>query len=247
MIPGLETPPSLDEYDNRDPCIDEPGEPIAGQEDVGGYCIPPWEIAPKQRTSAPLAEGGPTPLWPIETGRKKKVRVSYQDQRDKWHGSWGRHMGASRKGDDGTKRHHAGVDLYADEGDIVRAMEDGIVIGVLPFHHGTWAMYVLHEGGVVVNYGEVETNSWTEFGFPLRIDEPVHVTAGQPLARVGLQSGGSTMLHFETYDPNVTMENIKDGDMRWWWGEAAPEGLLDPSKYLVKAQRNWFLEKGLVS
>lgn len=308
--PGDE-PPSAAEYDNSPPCIAVPttdGDGIsgyatrhlfAGWED-GGYCTPPWDLEPEQRTSAPFAlvraetmEDVSRPLWPIETERESKVRVSYRDVRGKWHGAWGRHIGATRRGaesgrgaeggtkqgreakrgakqgrgakrgggrgrgaesgasrgDDGSRRHHSGVDLYADEGDKVLAAEDGELIAMLPFHHGTWAMYVRNTDGQIANYGEVAKNSWMEFGFPMRVaeGEAVKARAGQVLGRVGLQSGGDTMMHFEMYAPVVTLANIRAGEMSWPFGESAPTGLLDPSRYLVVAQKTWFDQKAEVT
>ena len=275
IVPGDE-PPSADEYDNTPPCVIIPNTDSEGNAsgisgyatryayagwEEGGYCTPPWDLEPEQRTSAPFAAVPaetaevPPPLWPIDTERENKVRVSYRDVRGKWHGAWGRHVGSTRKGGDGSKRHHAGIDLYADEGDIVRAMEDGEIIGMLPFHHGTWAIYVRNDDGQIVNYGEVEKYSWREFGFPLQIiegettEEPEvrRVRAGQPLARVGLQSGGSTMLHLETYAPEITLADVRAGNLRWPFGESAPPGLLDPSRYLVVAQKTWYDQQAEVA
>lgn len=236
--------PTADEYDDRPPCEhfdfgDEPPE-------EGGACIPPWELEPQERTSAPFVDGLPAPHWPVETLEEDKVVVAYRDVRKKWHGQWGRHIGAKRQGSAGEKKHHAGVDLYADEGDVVRAMEGGEVIAQLPFHHGTWAVYVRHDSGPIVNYGEVEKGSWTEFGFPLQVLEGetqiVRVEAGDPLARIGRQSGGGTMLHLETYEPQVTLSQIRARELQWSFGETAPPGLADPTFALLRAQQRWYME-----
>ena len=140
-----------------------------------------------------------------------------------------------------------GVDLVADEGDIVVAMEDGEVIGMLPFHHGTWSVYVRNADGKVVNYGEVAKHSWVEFDLPMQVidgqTETVLVRAGDPLGRIGLQTGGGTMLHFETYAPDITLAHVRAGGLQWPHGENAPHGLLDPSAYLVAAQHKWYFDK----
>src|SRR5690606_13340370 len=112
---------------------------------------------------------------------------------------------------------HAGVDLFARKGDVVVAPEDGRVLAILPFNAGTWAVYVrslLDDG--VVNLGEVEKLSWREFG--VKPGQTVHV--GQPLARIGVQAKGSTMLHLETYgvdgvDDETVVAAIRAGELSW--------------------------------
>lgn len=257
MFDPDEQPPSPEEYDDRPPCevFEQAGERgFMMARDGGGSCTPPWDLEPEQRTSAPLAQRTPgvDPLWPISTNAEHMVRVSYRDVRGKWHGKWGYHVGSKRKGDDGTMHHHSGVDLYANEGDPVVAMEDGEVIAMLPFHHDTWSVYVRNSDGKIVNYGEVEKNSWMDYGLPMQIlegetTEPAQkrtVKAGQTIGRVGRQSGGSTMLHFETYAPDITVSDIRAGNLQWPYGENAPAGLLDPSGYLVAAQHTWFFTQG---
>src|SRR5262245_59879516 len=66
---------------------------------------------------------------------------------------------------DNPRRHHAGVDLFANAGDAVIAVEDGTVIGFYPFLRAatgemSYAMLVAHDG-YVANYGEVRENSLT--------------------------------------------------------------------------------------
>jgi murein DD-endopeptidase MepM/ murein hydrolase activator NlpD len=229
-----EEPPLGLAFDDRAPCA-MPGAPQGDEE--GGYCVPPADLEPKPRTSRPLAEGGPNPLWPVLVKDERKVRVAYEDVHSIFHGRWGRHFGSSRKGSDGIQRFHAGIDLSAVPGDKVVAMEDGEVIAILPFHLGSWAVYVRNDSGIVVNYGEVEKNSWT-----VRVGD--RVSAGQVLARIGTMYGGSSMLHLETYAPGTPVSDIREGEMRWTKDEPAPDSLLDPSRYLVRAQRTWFSPKG---
>lgn len=232
-------------YDNRPPCRAvesvEGGQVLFADEE-GGECTPPWELEPKKRTSAPFAEGGPRPLFPLQSTDDQKLLVSYQDVRNFWHGKWGRHFGTSRSGDDGLKRLHSGIDLFGDEGDIVRSMEDGEILAALPFHHGTFAVYVLNDSGIIVNYGEVDPQSLDEFDIQRGTDTGQRVTAGQPIARVGKMREES-MLHLETYSEAATLDDIRQGKLRWPRNESAPPNLLDPSRYLVRAQRVAYEDK----
>ncbi len=243
-----EDPPPGIEYDEYDsPCVGFPPDPtevpvaagLEGDEpdDGGGFCIAPSELVPKAKTEAAFAQGGPRPRWPLKTKAKRKLQVSYQDVRDKWHGRWGRHFGASRANKEGDKRIHVGVDLFADPGDEVVATEDGEILAILPFYKGTSAVYLLTDSGLIVNYGELEPSSWTKYGIRGGIGTQQRVSAGDTLARVGLSTDGSHMLHIETYEPTVSVDEIRQGIMRWPKGEPPPAGMLDPSEYLVRAQR----------
>lgn len=243
-------PPGEDDYDDRLPCVtDEAIEDapdaaavslLEGAEDGG--CLLPAAIVPKKTTTVPDAaapESGEAPTWPVRTANKRQVRVSYQDVRGKWHGRWGRRFAALRrkKGASSGGRRHAGVDLFADAGDAVLAAEPGEIVAMFPFTAGTWAVYVRSPDGTVINYGEVKKGSWKDFG--RRVGDTV--VAGDPLARVGAQTGGGAhMLHLEIYDADVTVEKIRKGGMQWPYGQDAPPELLDPTRYLLLAQRRWF-------
>ncbi len=234
-----EPPPPGIEYDQHDaPCVDEPEPgpdpaPVAYGLDAESFCTPPADLEPKQRTEVPFAVGGDRPIWPIDTNARRKLQVSYQDVRGKWHGRWGREFGASRRSKSGRKRRHVAVDLFADPGDVVVATEPGEVLAALPFYKGTGALYLLTDSGIIINYGELERNSWRKFG----ATAGTRVQAGDELGRVGLAHGGSHMLHLEIYEPDVTIEDIRKGKMQWYKGEPPPEGMLDPTRYLVRAQR----------
>lgn len=202
----------------------------------GSYCLPPKDLEPLRKTEVAFAEGADRPLWPLATDDDRKIRVSYEDVREKWHGRWGRHFGATRNGERG-KRVHVGVDLFADEGDIVVAMEPGEVLATLPFHSDTDAIYIQHDSGQIVNYGEIAPSSHKEFGITRGIGTGQRVDAGQPLARVGLADGVTHMLHVETFAPETEIDRIRNGKMQWYVGDVAPVGMLDPTRYLVRAQK----------
>lgn len=228
------------EYDEFDaPCVgpepDEDGEgaPLSLGEGEQ-FCTPPAELEPRAKTEVPFAEGGPRPRWPLQTNVKRKLAVSYQDVRGKWHGRWGREFGASRKSKKtGGQRVHVGIDLFADPGDVVLATEAGQILAGLPFYKKTGALYLLTDSGLIINYGELDHGSWHDFG----LQAGDRVDAGDKLARVGLSEDGSHMLHLETYEPDVTVDKIRQGAMQWWKGDPPPVGLLDPTRYLVQAQR----------
>jgi len=233
----VEDEPADIEYDEFDaPCIgpEDPDDAAALSAPASEFCTLPSELEPRKKTDVEFAVGGDRPKWPIDTNAKRKLQVSYQDVRGKWHGRWGREFGATRKSKKtGAERVHVGVDLFADPGDVIVATEGGQVLAALPFYKGTGALYLLTDGGVIVNYGEIERGSWRDFD----VAAGTRVKAGDELGRVGVSDDGSHMLHVETYAPGVTVEQIRRGEMQWWKGDAPPLGILDPTRYLVRAQR----------
>ena len=78
----------------------------------------------------------------------------------------------------------------------------------------------------MINYGEVLAGSWQDFG----LHKNAKVEAGQPIARVG-KIHDSSMCHFETYVSGTTK------NQRYLVG-SKPEGLLDPTKYLLHLAAN---------
>lgn len=236
------------EYDDEPPCREVPVSagpmgPMQGEE----FCVPASDLEPQAHTDLPFAAGGARPVWPLKTHDDDKLRVSYEDVRGKWHGKWGREFGAKRtsvdEGGNEYRRVHVGVDLFADPGDVVVAPEDGDVIAALPFYKGTGALYLLTDSGIIVNMGEIADRSWTKFGIPSGI-ETTRVHAGDPIAKVGKSSDGSHMLHVETYRADTTTDEIRKGAMRWRVGDDPPAKVLDPTRYLVRAQRVFYESKG---
>lgn len=123
---------------------------------------------------------------------------------------------------DNPRRRHVGVDLFANAGDAVLAVEDGVIVGFYPFLRAssgemTYALLVAH-AGYVANYGEVRENSLRARG--LRIGAPVR--AGQNIASVS----DTAQLHFETYAAGVTRNRS------WDWGAPRPPGVVDPTPRL---------------
>ena len=173
--------------------------------------------------SFPFAEGSSNPAWPVRSRHKYGRTVSYTSEQGVTFGSPARQFMASR-GE--GERYHAGIDVYANIGDTVLAMESGVIVNRYHFFHGTWCLIQQCDSGLVILYGEVEKNSWKKF----RIQRGTRVEKGTKLALVGQMSGGSHMLHIETYKAGTTKNEqvIEPGK-----GPA-----LDPTRYLLLAKMN---------
>jgi hypothetical protein len=123
---------------------------------------------------------------------------------------------------DNPTRRHVGVDLFADPGDTVVAIEDGKILANYPFLRAatgqmSWCVLIAHRG-YVATYGEVEdglTDVWD-----LRVGDAV--VGGQFIANIS----DTGQLHFECYDPGVT-HNIS-----WPNGAPQPACVRDPTPFL---------------
>lgn len=128
---------------------------------------------------------------------------------------------------------HEGVDLYVPEGTLITAVEDGEVVGIMPFtgeHAGspwwrnTWAVMVEGQTGVVL-YGELE---------PLLSLRDRRVMAGDLIGNATTvltkdKGRPMCMLHLELYEHGVREP------MEWKLGEDQPFGLCDPTPYFGAA------------
>jgi murein DD-endopeptidase MepM/ murein hydrolase activator NlpD len=177
----------------------------------------------------PFAEGG-SPIWPIAASstNARKYEVPYKDVSGKWHGNAARAFKAARDG-----RFHCGVDLYANGGDILLAPEDGVVVGRQTFLHGTGAMLIQLDSGIVVLLGETKMGGAEEVA--REYNQPIakigaRVRKGQPVTKVGVTTNGSHMLHLETYRKGTT-ENFP-----WYRDKPVPAALLDPTDWALKAK-----------
>lgn len=179
---------------------------------------------PPKSMGAPFAPGPARPLWPVGPSYNDKWgKVSYRDVNNKIHLNGARAFGASR-----DERRHAGIDLYANPGDLVIAPEGGVLVSDQNFLDtipGDDAYMLQGDSGTVLLFGEVKANGFQEFGFQLGS----RVEKGQPIGRVALTSKGSHMLHFETYVKGTTKSK------KWFAGNAPPAALLDPTEYLLRA------------
>ena len=176
---------------------------------------------PEMKFDVPFAAGIASPVWPTITNHSKKFVVSYRTVTGSMVGNGARRFMVDRSG---NGKYHVGIDLYSYPDDPILAMENGTIVNHYHFYHGSYALIVQCDSGLVINYGEVKKNSWKEFG----LAKGSRVKRGRPIARVGLMSGGSHMLHFETYMPPT--KNNK----RYHGGDAGP--ILNPTYYLLRAQ-----------
>lgn len=128
---------------------------------------------------------------------------------------------------DGRKKLHAGADLGAPRGTIIKAMEAGRVVFTWNGWAGGETAVILVEndsGSGVLNYAAVLPHSWEEFG----LGKGSKVAQGQPIARVGRYPGGGQMLHLELYAPGTRRS------AKWYEGQRPPQ-LRDPTPYVVAA------------
>lgn len=127
---------------------------------------------------------------------------------------------------------HEGVDLYANEGDAVYAMEDGVVTKIIPFTgeianspwwNNTYSILVKHHA-FSLNYGELIPVENLKDGDIVKAGDIIgHIRTvllidkGRPMA----------MLHLEMYDKD-TSEPITE----WTLGSEKPKNLMNPTDML---------------
>lgn len=125
---------------------------------------------------------------------------------------------------------HTGIDLYCDDGSTVLAIEDGTVVGIIPFTgdiagypwwENTYAVLIQGKSGTFL-YGEI---------YPPVVKLGQSVKAGEEIAsvkRVLKKDKGlpMSMLHLELYK-TPPFEGYE-----WLLDQAQPDNLLDPTKIL---------------
>lgn len=140
----------------------------------------------------------------------------------------------------GVKRRydtHRGVDLYAPIGTKVYAVEDGIVKMIRPWTgvkaecdwwEDTDAILIEGESGLVV-YGEIKIAEGLEEEMKIKKGDFL----GTVLRVLKIDKGRPTaMLHLELRKAGFYKNIDKDWD-------TTPEGLLDPTKYLIRSFRHY--------
>ena len=217
---------SVEQYDEESEELGLPEDDEEGREGFEEFIEP----SPSPNgANAPFAPAfGPGAFWPIASTHPNGRLVSYKTDTGVTIGNRGRIFGASRSG---GRRIHVGVDLFGRFGDPVHAIENGTIVNFFGFCCGdvktSWALFVAHANGVV-NYGEVNPNSLSELG----LSRGSPVLAGQQIATVGRNPGGSTMIHFETYLPGTQRSH------RWMRGRNRPRNLLNPTRALLDLMEN---------
>jgi len=149
--------------------------------------------------------------WPLE---RPAASLRYSDK-----------LGAQRPHKGPPVRHHAGIDLAAAYGEVVRAMVPGRVLTTFGWQGKGADAIVVGNKDAAILYGAVAPNSWTFYGVEVGDD----VEAGQPIAAIGRYPDGSTMLHISAHAPKT-----RDPD-QWWWGKMPPADLRDVRVYLDAA------------
>jgi len=176
---------------------------------------------PEMVFDIPFAAGDTRCIWPLISEHSKRWTISYRTINGEIIGNGARRFMAKR-----GEKYHVGIDLYCSHGDPVIAMEDGEIVNLYHFFHGAWCLIVQCDSGLVINYGEVARNSWKEFG----LGKGSRIKKGQGIARIGTMSGGSSMLHFETFMPPTNKNHRYSG------GDPGP--ILNPTYYLALARQN---------
>lgn len=170
--------------------------------------------------NVPFAIGASILKWPLITKNPRGFEVPYKKKDGKYIGNASRSFGVPRS--DGVRK-HAAIDLYSYGNDVVVAMESGKVVGIQGFLGPTKAMLIEGNSGIVILYGEIKDGSWKEFD----LKKGSSVKIGQPIARVGINDVGTSMLHIETYTKGTTRNTQ--------WEGSPPPNLLNPTKYLLQA------------
>jgi murein DD-endopeptidase MepM/ murein hydrolase activator NlpD len=134
-----------------------------------------------------------------------------------------RWFGAGRDG-----RLHAACDLIAPEGTPIYAIADGFVSRVVTqFYHGTYAMEITHERGIIARYCEIKKEVASG------VVKGARVKQGQVIAYVGKMHTDS-MLHLELYAGTETGSLSRPNSPPF---NRRPD-LIDPTSYLDQAAKN---------
>lgn len=123
---------------------------------------------------------------------------------------------ASRTRADGSPRFHAGVDIAAQSGDEVVAIDDGEVVSMVSGYSlgtGLEAVAIRHPG-VDLIYAEIDVG----------VKPGDLVKAGDVIGVVRKNSDGRTMLHLEAWETGTVPTAFTE-----WTPSYEPPGLLDAS------------------
>jgi murein DD-endopeptidase MepM/ murein hydrolase activator NlpD len=196
----------------------------------------PWKAPgarPRSNPPAKFADAGSGRFWPVRTQSSYGRAVAYVGEDGRGYGGGAgvdatarRNFLAPHDSKDGQWL-NAGVDLYADFGDIVVAPEQGVVARFDPLWAGVFRVLLHCSSGLVICCGGLDPDSLAQRG----LAAGDAVKAGQPIGKVGRPDDGQAMLHFETY-PTGTPEPVPI------WDKSALDKVLDPTAYLLALARN---------
>ena len=150
--------------------------------------------------------------------------------------SGGRRFGAGR---DGGARLHAGCDLITPAGTPICAIADGVVRkDPYYFYNGSYALEVTH-GSIVVRYGEILAMGVIDKGLVLlpHIVTKATVKKGEVIAYVAKMTGGSAMLHFESYSNSALLSGLTDKSKSGGKYKRRSD-LMDPTNLLESARKS---------
>ena len=145
------------------------------------------------------------------------------------------------------------MDIYAPEGSVILAVEDGIVLEVGIFTSPERIFYWKTTFYVLIKHGQGLVGKYAEMGDVL-IQEGDAVKAGQVIGHVGVtldkkkigaktpsyiqklnRNNNQSMLHFELYRKKpIKTKNYLGGNTS---KQKKPEGLVDPTEYLNSISR----------
>jgi len=153
--------------------------------------------------------------------------------------------------EDRGDRRHAGIDLYAPPGTPVVAVEDGLVVEVQVFTSPEVRSYWNVTCSILIQNGTGQVCRYAELGEAC-VQTGQSVTAGQVIGTVGLvlnydcindaapayirrlkHASSGSMLHFELHSRQPETGSTYLGGN--YFLDRPPEGLLDPSPYLMEA------------
>ena len=134
-------------------------------------------------------------------------------------------------GDFGYRRsfyHHSGIDLYAQEGQEIQAIEDGVVVHIesftgpnaeppSPWWLETWSILIEGKSGVL-GYCEIKPMPHIKVGISIKEGELIATVV--PVLKKN-KGNGTTMLHFEHYESGTKHH------VTWLLDTIKPEELKD--------------------
>jgi murein DD-endopeptidase MepM/ murein hydrolase activator NlpD len=159
--------------------------------------------------------------FPINTNNCPGVPINYHPGAFGFHRPW---------------NYHPGVDLYTNDGEIVYAIEDGVVVSTGIFTgpevgsnwwETTWFVMVQGESGVF-NYGEIQKTRWSP-GDKVKCGQEIGKVKRvlfEDKLRPNIPGHSTSMLHLELYS-HGSIQPIE------WADKIKPSHLLDPTPIIL--------------